>query len=139
MLSQIYESRTEQNIICLKCEQEKIAAQNSRKQNCLIITYKMEAGKPVKSMAVETQRRKGRSPKQGIETLQCHPLFTRALSRKGRSPKQGIETPLYTTVPSFFVTVEKEEARSRALKQICLQAPDPAYLLQKRKKPEVGH
>ena len=29
----------------------------------------MEAGKPVKSMAAEAQRRKGRSPKQGIETI----------------------------------------------------------------------
>ena len=97
MLSQIYESRTEQNIICLKCEQEKIAAQNSRKQNCLIITYKMEAGKPVKSMAVETQRRKGKSPKQGIETTSL--LITRFPSspgRKGKSPKQGIETHPYS-------------------------------------------
>ena len=54
--------------MCLKYEWGKISAQNSRKQNCLIITYKMETGKPVKSMAAEAQRRKGRSPKQGIET-----------------------------------------------------------------------
>ena len=139
MLSQIYESRTEQNIICLKCEQEKIAVQNSRKQNCLIITYKMEAGKPVKSMAVETQRRKGRSPKQGIETQVSIASNNHSSSvEKEEARSRALKHPLTDTSVSFLY-VEKEEARSRALKLMVYFGFNVERIRQKRKKPEVGH